>query len=73
MDPSQNGERPAPASDTPAPPRTIGEQQAEFDRWFAEWKDWKGDQWQEKTPESLLDFFKARLCWTLLGPAPGEG
>jgi hypothetical protein len=45
--------------------QTIGDQQAEFDQWYSEWLNFKGDSWQEKTPESLLSYFKTRLCVTL--------
>jgi len=48
---------------------TIGDRQAEFDRWYAEWMNWGTGAWQQKTPESLLDYFKTRLCVTL-GPLP---
>lgn len=42
--------------------QTIADRQAEFDQWYQEWLTWDGTQWQDKTPESLLDYFKTRLC-----------
>jgi hypothetical protein len=44
--------------------RTIADQQAEFDQWYGEWLGWDSGKWGEKTPESLLSYFKARLCLT---------
>ena len=44
--------------------RTIGDQQAEFEQWSQEWLAWPGEQWVDKTPGSLLDYFKTRLCIT---------
>lgn len=38
--------------------RTIADRQAEFQQWYGEWLKADG----ERTPESLLAYFKSRLC-----------
>lgn len=44
---------------------TIADRQAEFEQWYQDWLRSEGPQWEEKTPESLLSYFKLRLCVTL--------
>jgi hypothetical protein len=38
--------------------RTIADRQDEFQQWYGEWLNTDA----ERTPESLLAYFKARLC-----------
>lgn len=38
--------------------QTIADRQAEFQQWYEEWLD----SGRERTPESLLAYFQARLC-----------
>ena len=38
--------------------RIITEQQAQFQQWYEEWLNTNA----ERTPESLLAYFKTRLC-----------
>lgn len=49
--------------------QTIGDRQEELQRWYQEWLSIDTGGWQKKTPESLLSYFKTRLCVTL-GPLP---
>jgi hypothetical protein len=50
---------------------TIAEEQAKLQQWYEEWLGWEGKLWRDKTPESLIDYLKARQCWEL-GPLQGE-
>jgi hypothetical protein len=48
--------------------RTIAEDQAAFQQWYEEWLTADESVWGPRTPESLLQYFKARVC-AHFGPA----
>ena len=41
---------------------TIADEQAKFQQWYEEWLTTDENAWGPRTPESLLLYFKARLC-----------
>lgn len=51
--------------------QTIADEQAKFQQWYEEWLDWPPhlESYAARTPESLLAYFKGRLCVTLGEPA----
>ena len=47
--------------------QTIADEQAKLQQWFEEWLDTDESVWG-RSPESLLEYLKTRLCMTT-GPA----
>lgn len=47
--------------------QTIADEQAKFQQWYEEWLGWPEnlESFAARTPESLLAYFKMRLCVTL--------